>query len=157
MLTPDQEESLYHVLLIEDISTASGKADDRLRKLLEQHGTLKNAYKPGLFKPETKRLEKRLERTDFKTITINSPEYPDWLKKLHATPVFYAQGDLELLKTKTIAVIGTRHPTQEALSKRTPAHHAIPNRNNNIPITLRIQKPTDREPFKRRNSSSTGR
>ncbi len=121
MLTPDKEESLYHTLLVlEGTSIASKKADDRIRTLLEQHGTLKNAHNQqlSLFEPDIGWLAEKLEKApDFRTITVNNPEYPDWLKELNATPVIYARGNLELLKTQTIAVIGTRHPTQEALEE----------------------------------------
>ncbi len=117
----DKKESICHAALILEgkLSIGSHIADQRLRRLLEHDKTLENLYRTyhqqlEMFPNKTiTMLEKKVENIEFKTITINSPEYPDWLKKLNTTPVLYAQGNLELLNNKTIAVVGTRHPEPE--------------------------------------------
>ena len=49
-------------------------------------------------------------------ITILDDEYPEKLKDLKYPPfVLFYKGDLELLKTKTIAVVGSRDPCSYAL------------------------------------------
>ncbi len=52
---------------------------------------------------------------DIVTIPLNSPLYPPLLKLIHTPPVLlYAKGDIDLLQqTKSVAIVGTRNPTQK--------------------------------------------
>ena len=52
------------------------------------------------------------EQAKHHIITINNPEYPELLKEIQNPPlIFFVAGDLQLLKTSQIAVIGSRNPT----------------------------------------------
>ncbi|MCP3676755.1 MAG: DNA-protecting protein DprA [Deltaproteobacteria bacterium] len=53
-----------------------------------------------------------LEREGVRVVTMADSEYPDLLKATHdPPPFFYAKGDLNLLSSQAVAVVGTRHPT----------------------------------------------
>ena len=140
-LSEDQLESICHVALVlnKTIQIGSQKADQKLRKLLQEHGSFKELYiaertakiESNMFKEQMKgELEKDLlsslyeingmkkvieetGRIDFKTLTINDSKFPAGLRIESATPVIYYQGNLDLLKNPTIAVVGTRKPEYE--------------------------------------------
>lgn len=54
-----------------------------------------------------------LERTSFHAITIDEPEYPEYLRQISTPPlVLYVWGTLTPADSNAIAVVGTRNPTQ---------------------------------------------
>ena len=109
-------ESFFHALMIQSkmLKTGSRKADQDLRALLETHKTFENIYNSlnGPMLPfESGQICKGLARfrKPFTVLTINDDAFPDSLRNYaDATPVLYTMGDLELLMTKGIAVVGTR-------------------------------------------------
>jgi DNA processing protein len=57
----------------------------------------------------------QLHRTlpDYHTLYKDDPQYPDLLRQTAHPPFFlFCQGDLDLFHKKTIAVVGTRNPTE---------------------------------------------
>ena len=55
---------------------------------------------------------KNLKEQNIKTLTYNDERYPQLLKEIYDYPiVLYAKGNLDLLKTKCLAVVGTRNPS----------------------------------------------
>jgi DNA processing protein len=53
-----------------------------------------------------------LKREGVRVVTIIDSEYPDLLKATYdPPPFFYAKGDLSLLSSQAVAVVGTRYPT----------------------------------------------
>lgn len=60
----------------------------------------------------TEKELKKLEKLNGKIITVWDPEYPALLKKIYDPPVlFYMIGDLEEKDQFSIAIVGTRQPT----------------------------------------------
>ncbi|MBW3022312.1 DNA-protecting protein DprA [Candidatus Woesearchaeota archaeon] len=125
----DKRECFFHVALLSyrdadkktQIRIGSPSANNHLKKELQCHGGFggifdsKNTLFEKLNLDEIPNLAGALEKilaTDFRTITINDPEYPDRLRKVDgATPVLYVQGDISLLQAeKAMAVVGTRQP-----------------------------------------------
>lgn len=52
------------------------------------------------------------EKLDIKVLTIKSMEYPELLKETDAPPIMlYCRGNIDLLKTECLAVVGTRRAT----------------------------------------------
>ena len=46
-------------------------------------------------------------------VTYEDSEYPDTLRNIYAPPpVLYAKGDISLLKSESVAVVGSRRPTR---------------------------------------------
>ena len=59
---------------------------------------------------------KKYEQSNIKTITINDKEYPYMLKEISSPPLcLYCLGNLQLLNTFCLAVVGTRKPTEYGL------------------------------------------
>jgi DNA processing protein len=47
-------------------------------------------------------------------LTLHHPDYPPLLREIHnAPPILFIHGDLTLLSTKQLAIVGTRHPSTE--------------------------------------------
>lgn len=106
----------------------------RLKFLLEQYKSIKELFSspPGellscgaLTKPIAKRIIefgewdeideeiRRMNELSVKVITIIEEEYPGVLRNIYdPPPVLYCLGRTELLRTKCMAVVGTRHPTE---------------------------------------------
>lgn len=63
----------------------------------------------------TKNIEKtllKLQKYGINAISYYDPEYPETLKEIPNPPmVLYYKGDVNLLKEKSIAIVGTRRPT----------------------------------------------
>ena len=56
---------------------------------------------------------KQMEKENIKLVTLYSPTYPALLKNTTMPPlVLYCKGDVDLLKTDCIAVVGTRNCTR---------------------------------------------
>ncbi len=102
----------------------------RFRRLLERFGTLeaivdadirdlleivpkKVAY--ALKNPDLRRAEEELRRVEergAKIIFFDDEEYPQELRNIqHAPPLLYARGNMELLRRRKFAIVGTRKPT----------------------------------------------
>lgn len=48
-------------------------------------------------------------------ITLNSHAYPNLMKEMNKPPkILYGDGDIKLLKSPCVAIVGTRHPTEGA-------------------------------------------
>ncbi|MFQ5585292.1 MAG: DNA-processing protein DprA [Thermodesulfobacteriota bacterium] len=53
-----------------------------------------------------------LEREGARVVTMADSEYPDLLRATYDPPVFlYAKGDLNLISSQAVAIVGTRYPT----------------------------------------------
>ena len=72
-----------------------------------------------LKKPNWCRVEQSLhwaEKTGNHIITIQDPDYPILLKEIPNSPVLlFVRGDLQLLKSPQIAIVGSRNPTSIGL------------------------------------------
>ena len=102
-------------------------SDPRLSTLLQQHDATQLIDHPELLGGKaaaasfsdrlrercTRALESAL-RLDVQTFTIADVDYPPALLRLgeFAPPVLFMRGRVELLRTRTIAVIGARHSTE---------------------------------------------
>ena len=59
---------------------------------------------------------KKYQQSNIKTITFNDKEYPYMLKEISSPPLcLYCIGNLQLLNTFCLAVVGTRKPTEYGL------------------------------------------
>jgi DNA processing protein len=131
-LTFDQLTDLYLLLSVEGIGP--GKIRNLLSKfrttknilaadyqsLLEAEGISTNlARRIRKINQERSNIEKfvdkelkRLDKLDGKIITIWDPEYPKLLKKIYDPPlIFYLTGELTEKDEYSIAMVGTRQPT----------------------------------------------
>jgi DNA processing protein len=95
-------------------STVSGIGPAKFRKLLDESGTAKAAWKK--LKPEfsIENYLQELKRKDVWFLTLKDKNYPQLLKEIKNSPfVLYGKGDALLLDDKnTIAVVGARKTTQ---------------------------------------------
>lgn len=117
---PNQQASLCHAYLVlsKKLHIGTPKANQTLRSLLESYGSMQAVYShffppqlPGFEDGLMRSLEKRYAkiRFPFQAITINDQAYPECLKSIpNVSPVLYCQGNSNLLKEKTMAVVGTR-------------------------------------------------
>jgi len=123
----NKDESLYHAALIysKKIGTGTDSANNKLRELIEKHGCFEAIYDSffgSLLKEESheKSLQKikgienvieKINKTefDFKVLTVKDAEFPESLRKEGNTPVIYTRGNLNLLNSKSMAVVGTRY------------------------------------------------
>ncbi len=77
----------------------SNKHDDRIKKTLQ------------LFDPNI--ILEELNKKNVHSIAINEPEYPELLKEIFDPPVIlYAQGNIDLLNTPCLSVVGSRTPSE---------------------------------------------
>lgn len=59
-----------------------------------------------------RRVKEELMRRNIAAVTFFDPEYPEYLKEIAQPPwVLYIKGDVSLLSTACLAVVGTRQPT----------------------------------------------
>ena len=83
-----------------------------------------------------------LQSLDIKYITINSPHYPKRLRAVDEPPlVLFYRGDLSLLKTKSVAIVGTRKTT--AYGKWCAEYFAKNLAENNLTIVSGLAFGTD--------------
>ena len=116
--------SLYHV---------TGLGPATYQRLLEQFGSpknildcdvttlqncgLRNSVINGIKSPDISKVEQDLkwlkDAQNQHIITLNSPEYPSLLKEIPADPppVLYVKGNLQLLSTPQLAIVGSRNPS----------------------------------------------
>ncbi|MDE6550954.1 MAG: DNA-processing protein DprA [Clostridia bacterium] len=58
-------------------------------------------------------IVERVDKIGGYIVTYDDSEYPDALRNIYAPPpVLYAKGDISLLKSESIAVVGSRRPTR---------------------------------------------
>jgi len=58
------------------------------------------------------KLEKKIKQSDIKLLFIYEESYPTLLKKGYGSPVvLFYKGDISILNSKTISIVGTRKPT----------------------------------------------
>ena len=63
-----------------------------------------------------KRIEQEAKSKHIQIIEPSSSLFPDTLKNIKSPPVLlYAKGDVSLLTSRQVAVVGTRNPSQESL------------------------------------------
>ncbi|WP_353572483.1 DNA-processing protein DprA [Candidatus Albibeggiatoa sp. nov. BB20] len=78
---------------------------------------LKNKTIDYLQKPDWEIIETDLEwiqQPDNHLLTLEHPQYPAYLRDVHgAPPILYAHGQLDVLQTPQIAIVGTRNPSQQ--------------------------------------------
>jgi len=120
----NKSESFYHAALIVagDLKIGSFKANESLKTLLEKHGSCQAAYHakhPQKLFPDDDSLSSRIhsiekeydEFGDFQTIRFDDEAYPEAMREIYGVPpVLYVRGNPELMKEKSIAVVGTRDP-----------------------------------------------
>jgi DNA processing protein len=76
----------------------------------------KSNYREGLKSTEIE-LE-NLTKIGAKIITYYDAEYPEILKNIYAPPIIlYTLGDTSLIKTKSIAIVGTRNPSRYGIKQ----------------------------------------
>ncbi len=92
-----------------DIFTESA---DKLFKLKDVLGDNYEVFLDGVCKYNNSNFFYELEKRNIYFITIMSQNYPDRLLNLKNPPyVLFYCGDISLLKTKCVAIVGTRNPT----------------------------------------------
>lgn len=65
---------------------------------------------------EFDKIADRTERAGINRVTVLDDEYPEYLREIdYPPPVLFAKGNVALLKTFCIAVVGTRKPTRYGL------------------------------------------
>jgi DNA processing protein len=113
MLTDvNKKECVYHSALIleKKIGIATPKKDMEVRKLLLEYGSFEEIYNAKSSKiTNLDKLESKIEKLDFRTITIKDEDFPKHLAQYeNTTPVLYVMGDVSLFSNKSVAVVGTR-------------------------------------------------
>lgn len=60
-------------------------------------------------------------------LLMNDPEYPQQLREIYdCPPILFVKGNVELLKTKQLAMVGSRRPTREgSMNARSFAQHLV--------------------------------
>ncbi len=82
-----------------------GADPDRARRLVQEADKL-----------DRESIISRWERTGARIITLHDHEYPRQLREIHsAPPLLYVLGDVGALSTVSLAVVGTRQPTNYGL------------------------------------------
>lgn len=108
------------LVLSKKISIGSAQANEDLKKLLKEHGSIENIYHYNFSMiPVDPTIEEGLNKTfsrinfNFKVVSIFDTEYPLCMRNVRGTPpILYCQGDTSLLNVeKSIAFVGTRELT----------------------------------------------
>ena len=65
------------------------------------------------------RQSKTADAMGARILTLHSPDYPQFLRSIpkQAPPVIHVQGDLGLVRPRSVAVVGTRSPSGEAVER----------------------------------------
>lgn len=65
------------------------------------------------------RQSKTADAMGARILTLHCPDYPEFLRSLpkQAPPVIHVQGDLDLVRPRSVAVVGTRSPSDEAVAR----------------------------------------
>jgi DNA processing protein len=95
-------------------STISGIGPAKFRKLLQEFGTAKAAWKAKKLDFSIENYLKELKKRDVWFLTLEDEDYPQLLKQIKNPPfVLYGRGDKSLLNNQnTICVVGARRTTQ---------------------------------------------
>ena len=95
-------------------STVSGIGPAKFRKLLEEFGTAKAAWKAKKLDFSIENYLKELEKKDVWFLTLEDKDYPELLKQIRNPPfILYGKGDKTLLNNEnSIGVVGARRTTQ---------------------------------------------
>lgn len=105
------------LVLSKKLAIGSAQANDELRNLLDEYGSIENIYQYFFsmvpVDPDVeKEVNKAFSRVDFKfnVITCKDDNYPRTMNKVKGTPpVLYCQGDTSIFNLeKSIAFVGTR-------------------------------------------------
>ncbi|EHC8528148.1 DNA processing protein DprA, partial [Salmonella enterica subsp. enterica serovar 11:r:-] len=118
-LSDDMKVAWYHAALVlsKKIAIGSVQANEDLKNLLEQFGTIEKLYDHHFsMVPIHQDIEDYLNRifskfkTSFKSITMHDKLYPESLKKIRGTPaILYCQGDIDIFSLeRSIGFVGTR-------------------------------------------------
>ena len=85
-------------LSAEDLKRKTGYNDECITEIL------KKEYREGI-----DRFEDYMNKNRIKMITMFDKEYPDNLRKIYDKPILlFAKGNIDLLKEKCVAIVGTR-------------------------------------------------
>ena len=85
-------------LSAEDLKCKTGYNDECITEIL------KKEYREGI-----DRFEDYMNKNRIKMITMFDKEYPDNLRKIYDKPILlFAKGNIDLLKEKCVAIVGTR-------------------------------------------------
>lgn len=65
------------------------------------------------------RQSKTAEATGARILTLRCPDYPEFLRRIpkQAPPIIHVQGDLGFIRPRSVAVVGTRSPSDEAVKR----------------------------------------
>ena len=111
------------LVLSKKVSIGSAQANDELRKLLKEYGSIENIYQYFFsmvpVDPDIeKELNKAFSKVDFKfdVVTCVDDKYPSSINKVKgAPPVLYCQGDASIFSLeKSIAFVGTRELSEKS-------------------------------------------
>ncbi|MRH41649.1 DNA-protecting protein DprA [Aquibacillus halophilus] len=98
---------------------------EKIKKIIGNKKVSETLSDIELIAQYTKKAEETIrlhEKNDISVVTIADNNYPELLKKIDDSPiVLYCKGDVDLLQqSKSIAVVGTRHPTAkgEGMARR---------------------------------------
>ncbi|MCK5718775.1 MAG: DNA-processing protein DprA [Thiomargarita sp.] len=84
---------------------------------------LKDNLQNALKKPNWQAVEKNLqwsEKPNRHLLTLESENYPSRLREIdNPPPILFVHGDVTLLTSKQLAIVGTRNPSQEGLYNAT--------------------------------------
>jgi DNA processing protein len=80
-------------------------------------GSVAQSIASGCAFDEAVEQQERMKATGVTLIPLASPAYPDRLKEIpDAPPALFTRGKIEILRTVSIAVVGTRRPTPYGLA-----------------------------------------
>ena len=71
------------------------------------------------FQGVAKRQARLASAMDARILTLHDPDYPEFLRHQYknAPPLIHVQGDLDLIRPRAVAIVGTRSPSREAMTR----------------------------------------
>ena len=71
------------------------------------------------FKGVAERQARLASAMEARILTIHDPTYPEFLRqqRKNAPPLIHVQGDLDLIRPRSVAIVGTRSPSPEAVTR----------------------------------------
>lgn len=117
-LGPKRIKKVYNDLPNLTFTDFNGQTLNKIMKVISNKKVSESLSDVELIKKYILQAEESIalhERNDIKVITIADSNYPELLRKIDDAPiVLYCKGNMDLLKTsKSIAVVGTRNPTNK--------------------------------------------
>src|SRR5574344_3037603 len=110
LVTKKQEEILAFFDRPSDIFTKFSQSFDKLKIVLSKENFDKMAY--ALDEQYLQRHITELDSQNIKVITYFSEDYPKQFLNFDDKPIIlYCKGDLSLMKTKCVGIVGTRKPS----------------------------------------------